>query len=130
MKSWTLQGKKVLITGGTKGIGLAIAEEFASLGAEVFIVARNADDVKSVAARLTEKGHRVSGLAGDVSDGRFRKQLVEQITSTWDALDVLVHNVGTNIRKKFVDYTEEEYRKVFEVNLFTATEMSRLCFPL
>jgi Tropinone reductase 1 len=129
MKSWNLKDKKALITGGTKGIGLAIVNEFARLGAEVFIIARGKEDLSALIGKLKSDGHNADGLAGDLSDAGFRRQLEQAVSAKWKSLDILVNNVGTNIRKRLVEYTEEEYRKVFEVNLFTAIEMSRLFFP-
>jgi tropinone reductase I len=124
--NWTLSNKKALVTGGTKGIGLAIAQEFLNLGAEVLVVARN---TKSIQGRL-EHSANLFTMDGDVSDGTFRKQLIARIQENWGKLDILVNNVGTNKRNKFVDYTEEEIRSLFETNLFSVIEMSRLAFPL
>src|SRR5260221_13550536 len=124
--SWTLIGKKALVTGGTKGIGLAITEEFLDLGAEVLVVAR---DTKIIQGKLRNSANLLT-LDGDVTDGPFHSQLIKKITSTWGKLDVLVNNVGTNLRKKLADYSEEEYRKIFETNLFSLMEITRLVFPL
>lgn len=123
---WSLQGKKALITGGTKGIGLAIAKEFLELGAEVLVVARNAQIIKG----KVKNSANLFTMDGDVTDPLFRKALIERVTLNWGKLDVLVNNVGTNIRKKLVDYSEEEYRKLFEINLFSLVEISRLSYPL
>ena len=128
--SWSLQNKKALVTGGTKGIGLAIVEEFVRLGAEVLLVARNSKQVSDTVQLLTQRGLLVSGLAGDVSEGAFRKELIQVVENKWGKLDILVNNVGTNVRKKFVEYTEEEYRQLFETNLFSLTEITRMAFPL
>jgi len=128
--NWHLKGKKALVTGGTKGIGLAIVEEFVNLGAEVFLVARNQKEVETLINDLRSRGGTVDGLAGDVSDGAVRTRIIETLNSRWGRLDILVNNVGTNVRKRFVEYTEEEYRKLFEVNLFSLTEMCRLAYPL
>lgn len=130
MNKWSLAGKQALITGGSKGIGLAIVEEFVHLGAEVIIVARNERELSGVVQMLQQRGFKISGLAGDVSDREFRNNLVSHISNQWGKLDILVNNVGTNLRKKFIEYTEEEYRKLFETNLFSMTEMCRLCHPL
>ncbi|HMI65037.1 MAG TPA: SDR family oxidoreductase [Cyclobacteriaceae bacterium] len=124
--SWTLIGKKALVTGGTKGIGLAITEEFLDLGAEVLVVAR---DTKIIQGKLRNSANLFT-LDGDVTDGPFRNQLIQKVTENWGKLDVLVNNVGTNLRKKFADYSEEEYRKLFETNLFSLMEITRLLFPL
>jgi NAD(P)-dependent dehydrogenase (short-subunit alcohol dehydrogenase family) len=51
------------------------------------------------------------------------------VKENWGKLDLLVNNVGTNVRKKFVDYTEEEYKQLFETNLFSLTEITRLSYP-
>lgn len=130
MSAWTLQGKKALVTGGSKGIGLAIVEEFVHLGAEVVIVARNERDLSSVTQMLSQRGFAVEGIAGDVSSDSFRAELISALSKKWNKLDILVNNVGTNIRKKFIEYKEEEYRKLFETNLFSLTEICRLVHPL
>lgn len=128
--NWSLKGKKALVTGGTKGIGLAIVEEFLSLGAEVFLVARNQSEVENLINTLQSRKLSVDGMAADVSEGDARKRIIETLTARWGRLDILVNNVGTNVRKKFVDYSEEEYRRLFETNLFSLTEMCRLAYPL
>lgn len=123
--TWNLQNKKALVTGGTKGIGLAITKEFLELGAEVLVVAR---DTKVIQGKLKNSANLFT-LDGDVSNATFRQQLQNKIAENWGKLDILVNNVGTNIRKKFVDYEEEEYRKLFETNLFGMTEITRRLFP-
>ena len=123
---WNLQGKKALVPGGTKGIGLAIAKEFLELGAEVLVVARTTESIKG----KVKNSANLFTMDGDVTDATFRKSLIDRVTLNWGKLDVLVNNVGTNIRKKFVEYTEEEYRKLFEVNLFSMVEISRLSHAL
>jgi NAD(P)-dependent dehydrogenase (short-subunit alcohol dehydrogenase family) len=128
--NWTLKGKQALVTGGTKGIGLAIVEEFLSLGAEVFLVARNQQEVENLIGTLQSRGNAVDGMAADVSETNARKKIIDTLTSRWGRLDILVNNVGTNVRRKFVEYTEEEYRRLFDVNLFSLSEMCRLAHPL
>lgn len=126
MTSWNLQAKKALVTGGTKGIGLAIVQDFLSLGAEVLVVARNC---KSIQGKLKHSANLFT-LEGDITDPSTRKILIERISENWGKLDILVNNVGTNVRKKFVEYSEEEYRQLFETNLFSMMEVTRLCYPL
>lgn len=130
MKLWSLEGKKALITGGSKGIGFAIAEEFAQLDARIIIVARNEAQLNEIVKGFKKKDYDIDGIAGDVTDSKFRIQLVSEIKKRLGGLDILVNNVGTNIRKKLIEYSEEEYRKIFETNLFSLTEMARLCYPL
>ncbi len=123
---WTLQGRKALITGGTKGIGLAITQEFLELGAEVLVVAR---DCKPIHGKLKNSSNLFT-LDGDVADSACRKFLIQKIAENWGKLDVLVNNVGTNIRKKFVDYSEEEFRSLFETNLFSMADITKQAYPL
>jgi Tropinone reductase 1 len=120
--NWNLKEKKALITGGTKGIGHAITNEFLALGAEVIVVARNTKSFIST--------DQVTYVEGDLSDPAFRLQLIEVIQKKWNSLDVLVNNVGTNVRKKFVDYSESEYRNLFETNLFSLIDLTQKVFPL
>ncbi|MBL7848226.1 MAG: SDR family oxidoreductase [Cyclobacteriaceae bacterium] len=122
MSSWTLQGKTALITGGTKGIGKAIVDEYVTLGAEVLAVARDLS--------MADKHPKAQYLEGDITDPTFRQQLVYTAEKKWGQLHVLVNNVGTNVRKKFVEYTEEEYRKLFETNLFAMMALTQLAHPL
>lgn len=123
---WTLTGKKALITGATKGIGLAIAQEFLSLGAEVTIVARNAQTIDEQLENWRSQGLKADGIAADVAVADDREAIVKQIKE----LDILVNNVGTNIRKKALEYTEEEYAAIFQTNLDSVFAMCRLAYPL
>jgi Tropinone reductase 1 len=128
--NWNLANKKVLITGGTQGIGRAMVQEFAALGAAVWFVARNGQDVEQLQNDLRAAGSMAYGSTGDMALDSCRRELIRSIENEWGKLDVLVNNVGTNVRKKFTDYSEAEYRQLFETNLFSLTEMCRLAFPL
>ena len=130
MANWHLKGKKALITGATKGIGRAIAEEFLNLGAEILIVARNENEVNDAVTEWQNQGYKAFCCVADVSKSEDRKKVMTSVQNVFgDSLDILVNNVGTNIRKQLVDYQEDEYRHIFEVNLFSVVEMCRLCFP-
>ena len=127
---WTLSGKKALITGATKGIGLAIAQEFLSLDAEVMIVARNAQTVDQQLESWRKQGSKAYGIAADVATSDGRQAIFAQVNEVLGGLDILVNNVGTNIRKKALDYTEDEYTSIFQTNLTSVFEMCRLAYPL
>jgi Tropinone reductase 1 len=127
---WNLKGKKCLITGGTKGIGKAIVQEFLNLGAEVFLVARNWEDLDRLAEELLQKKFTVKILAADVSKSEDRKNLLNAIQESWGELDILVNNVGTNIRKKIPEYSEQEYMSIMSTNLTSAFHLSQLLYPL
>lgn len=132
MTRWTLQNKRALITGGTKGIGKAIATAFLELGAHVCIVARDGAAIEQTVADWHTQGYdTVFGVAADITVPESRQHIIDTLLSQWGgALDILVNNAGTNIRKNITEYSTEEYRHLFETNMFSVLEMSRLCFPL
>jgi tropinone reductase I len=126
---WSLEGRKALVTGGTKGIGAAIAEELLNLGAEVLIVARKELEVNQAVADWRGRGLLASGMVADVSQPADRHNLLQLVENTWGALDILANNVGTNIRRKIGEYTPEEYHYLLQTNLTSAFELCRLAHP-
>jgi tropinone reductase I len=130
MKNWHLNHKTALITGGTKGIGKATVEEFLALGAKVLFTARNETEIAQFEQELVVVGFKeVKGIKSDVSRAQDRQELADWIAQNWGKLDILVNNAGINLRKPSLEYTEEEYRKVLEINLIAPFELSRIVFP-
>ncbi|GAB3202064.1 Tropinone reductase 1 [Pontibacter aydingkolensis] len=123
---WLLTGKKAVVTGGSKGIGEAIVAEFIALGAEVLAVARKPEDLDKLHQQHPE---RLSTLIADVSTTEGRSKVLEAVQELWTDLDILVNNVGTNIRKPTADYTSEEYDFVMNTNLRSAFDLNRLLYP-
>lgn len=126
---WNLKGQTAVVTGGTKGIGKATVLEFLELGAKVLFTARNEQEVLSLEKDLQEKGFEVYGFVSDVSVKEDRQKIVEWIQNNWKALDILVNNAGINIRKKALEYSEEEFQKVLNINLVAPFELSRALYP-
>lgn len=89
-----LKGLRALVTGGTKGIGRAIAETFADEGADVAICARNPEEVGAAVEALTRYGVNATGRAVDVSDGPALKTWVADVAAEWGGLDIVVANVS------------------------------------
>ena len=129
---WRLDGQVALVTGASMGIGLACARELAGLGADVCLVAREEDALDAARGELEEDfpERRISCLAADLSQHEQRLEVFDWVSDLGDGLHVLVNNVGTNIRKKTLEYTEGEYRGLIETNLVSAFEMCRLAHPL
>ncbi len=127
---WRLESKKVLVTGGTKGIGKACVEQFLELGAQVLFTSRTSSEVEDLENELKDKGYIVKGLVADASKLSDSEKVSNWISENWSGLDVLVNNAGINIRKKAHEYSEEEYKKVLDINLVAPFTLSRLLFPL
>jgi Tropinone reductase 1 len=124
---WTLKNKKALVTGGTKGIGAATARELMSFGARVCIVSRTAEDIEKM---QQEYGQQLAGIVQDMSQPGAASRVMAQVHQRWDTLDILVNNVGMNIRKKTVEYSEQEYQQIVQTNLTSTFELSRQAHPL
>lgn len=127
---WTLQNRNALITGGTKGIGFAIANEILQLGGSIFVVARDADILEERLEEWQKKGYHAYGLAGDITNLADRRAIYDEIDEMWGKLDILVNNVGTNIRKKAVEYTTSEYEGIMATNLHAAFDFCQRAYPL
>lgn len=125
---YSLKGKKALITGGTKGIGLAITKLFIELGAEVFIAARNKRLIDDMIK--TNKGKELSGVAADISKPAGIEKLMKAVTKKWNRVDILVNNAGFNIRKKSDEYTEKEFNTIIDTNLRSVFRISVRMLPL
>lgn len=126
---WNLEGQTAVVTGGSKGIGRATVEEFLELGAKVLFTARNAEDIDRLQDELNAKGHDVKGMVADVIKPEDRKKVADYVQKNWGSLNILVNNAGINIRKKALDYSEEEYRKVLEINLVSPFAIARDLHP-
>lgn len=126
---WRLEGKRAVITGGTKGIGLAIANEILHLGGEVFIIARNESLLKECLRDWKNQGYKAYGLAADVAIKEDRAKVFLAIAEIWNSFELLINNVGTNIRKKAIEFTLEEYQTIISTNMTSNFEMSRLAYP-
>ncbi|MBL8150965.1 MAG: SDR family oxidoreductase [Blastocatellia bacterium] len=129
-KKWTLAGKRALVTGATKGIGLAVAEEFLSLGAEVIAVARSSESVEKASKDWKDRGLKAIGIVADASTEQGRLAIIKAVQEHFSTLDILVNNVGTNIRKTALDYSSQEYNLLLDTNLTSSFELSRLSYPL
>ena len=126
---WSLAGRTALVTGATLGIGLAVAEEFLALGARVLAVARDAARLEARVERWRRAGSDADGVAADLSTDEGRGAVLRRLEQL-DRLDVLVNNVGTNVRKPAVEYSAEESGRVISTNLTAAFELTRAAHPL
>lgn len=126
---FNLYGLNALVTGATKGIGLAIATDLADFGATVTVVARNKKDVDDLIKANDGSQRKMFGIAADVSTKQGRQAAIDYAAESMNGIDILINNVGTNVRKKTVDYTEDEYRFLMDTNLTSTFEMCNLAHP-
>jgi 2-deoxy-D-gluconate 3-dehydrogenase len=112
-----IKDQKILVTGGSKGIGKDIAIAFAKLGADVIITGRDEGSLSSATAELKTINPHCSYLAADVQDVQSVYNAVDKAVSTLGGLDILVNNAGINIPKPALEVTEEDWDQVLDTNL-------------
>jgi 3-oxoacyl-[acyl-carrier protein] reductase len=116
--SKTLEGKIALVTGGSRGIGAAIAKRLAADGANVAITyTKGADAAASVVKGIERAGGRAIAIQADAADADATRSAVEQTVAVFGQLDVLVNNAGTAIPKSFEETTLEELDRLIDVNV-------------
>jgi 3-oxoacyl-[acyl-carrier protein] reductase len=120
-----LKGLRALVTGGTRGIGRAIAETLAAEGADVAICARKADELDAEVARLRERGVRASGTCLDVADKAALEAWVDAVGKEWGGIDIVVANVSALA----IGPDEENWRKSFETDLMHSVRLVNAAMP-
>lgn len=121
-----LTGKVAIVTGSTKGIGLAVAERMINEGASVVVSSRTESDVSSVADRL---GENAVGVVCDVANPSECQKLIDDTVQRFGRLDVLVNNAGLGIFKPITEMTVEEWQLQVDVNLGGVFYCSKAALP-
>jgi 3-oxoacyl-[acyl-carrier protein] reductase len=124
-----LAGRRAVVTGGSKGIGLAVAEELAGEGAAVAICARNPEEVESAAARLRGSGATVHAQPADVTDPRQVEEFLGAAAEALGGIDVLVNNAGAAHPGTFATLTDEDWQGDLDVKLFSQIRCTRAALP-
>lgn len=124
---WT--GKVVLVTGASSGLGLAIAQAYAVQGAHVVLCARDADKLKTAAARVTANGGRVLPLPADVTQDESVAPLMAQVIAEFGQLDVLVNNVGLSTRQPVTQTGVAEMQAMLDVNFLSVVRCTQAALP-
>ena len=132
MPRWRLDGQTALITGASKGIGRACAVEFATLGANLVLVGRDEDALDVIASEIADAHSqiRIDTISADVSDGEGRAAVFDGLSDLNCELHILVNNVGNNIRRSALEYSDQELGFIFHTNVASAFEMSRMSYAL
>jgi short-subunit dehydrogenase len=130
-----LNGRRILITGASSGIGKALAQQLAPLGAKLILAARSEDKLKSLAASLVAPSGRVGDgghlvVPTDVTKEEDRLHVLAQAVEKLGGLDVIVNNAGIASWAHFADSSEEILRQIMEVNFFAPAELIRRAIPI
>lgn len=127
MSRWRLDGQVALISGGSAGIGAAIAGELLALGADLRLVARDEDALGQTCDELQDAypEREVLSFAADLADAEQRAEVFDWLDDLDDPLHLLVNNVGGNSVHAALDYGESDWQSIFELNVFAAFDFCR-----
>lgn len=126
----SLAGRNALVTGGSLGLGRAIASHFCQSGANVVIVARRQAMLDEAAEEIRETGKgKVVAVAADVGTADGCEQAFSQAQAALGSIDVLVNNAGTSKRAPFAEISDEEWQVDLDLKLFAAIRLCRLAMP-
>ena len=119
---FSLRGKTALVAGASRGIGLAIAKEIAAAGAHTILAARSMDKLEERAKELRDAGYSAEAAKLDTADSASIQALAAAVGSK---TDILINVSGMNIRKKFEEFTKEEYNRILDTNLHGIVELTQ-----
>jgi NAD(P)-dependent dehydrogenase (short-subunit alcohol dehydrogenase family) len=129
MNEKKLTGKTAVITGASKGLGRAMALALGEAGAKLALLARNREQLESVAADVRKLGTEAEVFVADVTDGAQVKRIEDEIIGRFGRTQILINNAGINIRKPVTEFTLDEWRAVLDTNLTGAFLMCRAFVP-
>ena len=130
IKQFDLSGRSVLVTGGSKGLGKAMAEGFASAGANLFLVSRNLSEAKGAAEEISAAyGVEAHGHEADVTEQASVEAMVSEAMEACGRIDVLVNNAGINRRGPIEELSLEDFKEVQEINVTGVWLCSRAVLP-
>ena len=122
-------GKAVLVTGGSAGLGRAIAAAFADAGAQVAIAARGREGLDQAVEQLRAQGRTVLAVQADVTQQADVERMLRETVERCGRLDVLVNNAGRSSRGTVLETTPEEFRELLELNLIAAARTTTAAAP-
>ena len=118
IKQFSLEGRTAIITGGSKGLGYAMAAGLASAGAQVLLTSRHADEAEQAAATIAaDFGHTTIGIEADVTSPEQVQKMVDRAKSEFGKVDILINNAGINIRGPIDELTLDQFREVQRINV-------------
>jgi len=126
-----LNGRSAVVTGGSKGLGLAIAEEYAKSGADVTILARDQGTLAEAKAKIQAgaPGRKIAAISCDVSKAADIRKTYDQIMSEFGKIDIYVNNAGQSTRGPSEELTDEMWQADLDLKLFAQIRFCRLVLP-
>lgn len=130
MKLFDLTGKTALVTGGGRGIGKAIARALAEAGANIAVASRTVEEVKQVSKEIEEQfGRKTYYQSVDIRSKDSITNFVDMVVEEEGKIDILVNGAGTNVRDQLIDFKEEDWDLVMDVNLKSIYLVSQIVIP-
>lgn len=130
IKQFDMTGKNAIITGGSKGLGYAMAAGLASVGANVILVNRNLDEGISAAKEIAQDfGVKAKALSADVTDLSQMESVAKAVADEFGSIDVLINSAGINIRGAIDELKPDEFQQVMQVNVDGTWNASRVVTP-
>lgn len=129
MSEKKLEGKTAVITGAGRGLGKTMALALGAAGAGLALVSRSFDQLQAVAEEINQAGGHAQAFQADVSDEAQVLTLEREVLQAFGKVHILINNAGMNLRKRLIDYTLEEWRRVMDTNLTSVFLMCRSFVP-
>ncbi len=124
-----MKDKVVVITGGSSGIGKALAERFGEAGSKILITGRNKQGLDVTVDELRKRNIVIHGFQGDVSIEQDNKSMAEEAVRLFGTIDILINNAGISMRALFSEVDIEVVKKVMDINFYGALYATKYCLP-
>ncbi len=124
-----MKDKVVIITGGSSGIGKALAAEFGARGSKIMITGRNGFNLDKTVKELSDRGISIVGFRGDVSVEENNRRMAEEAIERFGTIDVLINNAGISMRALFEEADVEVIERVMNTNFFGTVYATKHCLP-
>jgi NAD(P)-dependent dehydrogenase (short-subunit alcohol dehydrogenase family) len=125
LPSFSLKGKKAIVTGAGRGIGRALAVGLAEAGADIALLSRTEEDLNETARMIEGLGKKALVIPTDVTKREDVQRAIQKMVEAWGGIDILINNAGMNIRSKALEVSDQEWNTIMDTNLRSAFMMSQ-----
>jgi short-subunit dehydrogenase len=124
-----MKNKVVIITGGSSGIGKALAEKFGREGSRILITGRQLEELNKTVSELQQQGIKIAGFQADVSIEDDNRRMAEEAIKQYGTIDILINNAGISMRALFSEVDISVVKKVMDINFYGVLYATRYCLP-